>query len=72
MVELKRTALQHLMECGVPWLMNALLDNSNKATKKVIGSVVKKSVTEFEVSPQNLTRSVRVLYSGGLLSKKKV
>lgn len=57
-------------EC-TPYRLKEYLDNSNKATKKVIGSVVKKNVTEFEASQENLTRSVKVLYSGGLLSKRK-
>ena len=58
-------------EC-TPYRLKEFLDNSNKATKKVIGSVVKKNVTEFEASQENLTRSVKVLYSGGLLSKKNI
>ena len=45
--------------------------NSKKITKKVIGSVVKNNVSTFEASEKNVTRSVKVLYSKGLLSKEK-
>lgn len=38
---------------------------------KVIGLVVKKFVGDFEVSDVNSMRSVKVLYSNGLMSKEK-
>ena len=38
---------------------------------KVIGSVVKKFVGDFEVSDVNSMRSLKVLYSNGLISKEK-
>ena len=38
---------------------------------KVIGSVVKKFVGDFEVSDVNSMRSVNVLYSSGLKGKEK-
>ena len=44
--------------------------NSKKA-KNVLGPVVKKSIESFESSEQNHIRSVKVLYSKGLLSKEK-
>lgn len=37
----------------------------------MIGPVVKKIVASFEESQENMTRSVKVLYSKGLLSKEK-
>ncbi len=45
--------------------------NSEKIKKKVISPVVKKAVPSFEKSQENVARSVKVLYSGGLLSKEK-
>lgn len=38
---------------------------------KVLGSVVKKIVGDFEVSDVNSMRSLKVLYSDGLMSKGK-
>ena len=34
-------------------------------------TLVKKEVKKFEASTENLLRSIKVLYSGGLLSKEK-
>ena len=45
--------------------------NSSKVVNKVLGSVVKSSVESFEISNDNSLRSVKVLYSNGLLSKEK-
>ena len=36
----------------------------------MLPTVVKKEVKKFEVSTENLLRSIEVLYSGSLLSKK--
>ena len=45
--------------------------NSKKIMKKVISPIVKKAVPSFEKSKENVARSVKVLYSRGLLSKAK-
>ena len=45
--------------------------NSRKIMKKVISPIVKKAVPSFEKSKENVARSVKVLYSRGLLSKAK-
>ena len=45
--------------------------NSSKVVNKVLGSVVKSSVESFEISNDNSLRSVKALYSNGLLSKEK-
>lgn len=42
-----------------------------KVRKKVLLIVVKKEVKKFEVSIEIFFRSIKVLYSGGLLSKEK-
>ena len=43
--------------------------NSKKA-RSVLGPVVKKSIESFESSEQNHIRSVKTIYSKGLLSKE--
>ena len=47
------------------------VSNSKKVVNKVIGSVVKKIVGNFKVSDVKSMRSVKVLYSNGLMSKEK-
>ena len=67
-------------ECGL-WhtLVNSV--NSNEITalckkskvfsKDVIPDIVQSSVKSFDKSSKNVIRSVRVLYRGGILSKRK-
>ena len=47
------------------------VSNSSKVVNKVIGSVVKHFVGNFECSDVNSMRSVKVLCSNGLMSKDK-
>lgn len=51
--------------------MAGYISQSLKTRKKVLPIVVKKEVKQFEVSKENLLRSIKVLKSGGLLSKDK-
>ena len=60
-----------LVNEATPDKLKGYFANSNKTTKKVIGSVVKTYVTTFEASQENITRREKVLYSKGLTSKKK-
>ena len=46
-------------------------ENSQICMKKVLPNVIKKKALESEKSEANKIRSVRVLYEGGLMSKKK-
>jgi len=54
-----------------PNRMTGYISQSFKTRKKVLPIVLKKEVKQFEVSKENLLRSIKVLYSGGLLSKDK-
>jgi len=59
-----------LIKEAAPSLAN-YLSKSKKALNKVVPKVVKEGVAKFEGSFENKLRSVRVLYSNGLLSKEK-
>ena len=48
--------------------MLGYVSQSLNVRNKVLPTVVKKKVKKFEVSTENLLRSIEVLYSGGLLS----
>lgn len=50
--------------------MSGYVSQSLKVRKKVLPTVVKKEVKKFEASTENPLRSIKVLYSGGLLSKE--
>lgn len=77
MVAVKKIIPLPLMGYGAPWSTKPPQINSkgtwpaHKTAKKVIGPVVKKNVASFEASQENMTRSVKFLYSKGLLSKEK-
>ena len=57
-----------LINASSPDRMLGYVSQSLKVRKKVLPTVVKKKVKKFEVSTENLLRSIEVLYSGGLLS----
>ena len=56
---------------STPQRLGIYVSNSKKIMKKVISPIVKKAVPSFEKSKENVARSVKVLYSRGLLSKAK-
>ena len=60
-----------LVKKSAPKQLLNYVSNSKKVVNKVIGSVVKKFVGDFEVSDVNSMRSLKVLYSNGLMSKEK-
>ena len=60
-----------LVKKSTPKQLLNYVSNSKKVVNKVIGSVVKKFVGDFEVSDVNSMRSLKVLYSNGLMSKEK-
>lgn len=60
-----------LINASSPNRMAGYISQSLKTRKKVLPIVVKKEDKQFEVSKENLLRSIKVLYSGGLLSKDK-
>ena len=51
--------------------LSKYFENSVTCMKNVLPTVIKKKVFESEKSVSNKIRSVRVLYEGGLMSKKK-
>ena len=56
---------------STPQRLGIYFSNSRKIMKKVITPIVKKALPSFEKSKENVARSVKVLYSRGLLSKAK-
>lgn len=60
-----------LINGSSPLRLASYISHSAKARKKVLPVVVKKEINQFEESKDNLKRSIKVLYSGGLLSKEK-
>lgn len=60
-----------LVKEAAPSQLANYLSKSKKALNKVVPKVVKEGVAKFEGSFENKLRSVRVLYSNGLLSKEK-
>ena len=60
-----------LIKEATPSKLASYISKSKKALNKVVPKIVKESVAKFESSFENKLRSVRVLYSNGLLSKKK-
>ena len=60
-----------LINTSSPLRLASYISHSAKARKKVLPLVVKKEIKQFEESKDNLIRSIKVLYSGGLLSKEK-
>jgi len=60
-----------LTNAGSPLRLASYISHSAKAKKKVLPVVVRKEVNQFEESKVNLNKSIKVLYSGGLLSKEK-
>ena len=60
-----------LINASSPDRMSGYISQSLKIRKRVLPTVVKKEVKKFEDSTENLLRSIKVLYSGGLLSKEK-
>ena len=51
--------------------LNKYFENSKTCMKNVLPNVIKKNVLESEKAVSNKIRSVRVLYEGGLMSKRK-
>jgi len=60
-----------LINGSSPLRLASYISHSAKARKKVLPVVVKKEINQFAESKDNLKRSIKVLYSGGLLSKEK-
>ena len=60
-----------LINGSSPLRLASYISYSAKARKKVLPVVVKKEINQFAASKDNLKRSIKVLYSGGLLSKEK-
>lgn len=60
-----------LINASSPVRLASYISHSAKAKKKVLPVVVKKEINQFEESKDNLKRSIKALYSGGLLSKQK-
>ena len=60
-----------LIKDSKPNRLKNYLANSKKIVKRVIPKIVKKSIETFEHSMENKIRSVKVLYSSGLISKEK-
>lgn len=59
-----------LINGSSPLRLASYISHSAKARKKVLPVVVKE-INQFAESKDNLKRSIKVLYSGGLLSKEK-
>ncbi|XP_028517176.1 uncharacterized protein LOC110246686 [Exaiptasia diaphana] len=51
--------------------LESLIRSSKTCSSKVIPSIVKESVKNYENSESNFTRSVALLYKGGILTKTK-
>lgn len=47
------------------------IESSNSVMSKSVSPIIKKQVKEYESSDDNVSRSVKVLYRGGILSKAK-
>ena len=60
-----------LVRESTPARLVRFLVNSKKCRTRVLPSVAKKGVKKFEDNSENVVRSVKILYSGGLLSKEK-
>ena len=60
-----------LIKEAAPSKLATYFSISKKTLNKVVPKIVKESVVKFESSFENKLRSVRVLYSNGLLSKEK-
>lgn len=51
--------------------LKSYVEKSETCTKKIIPNIVKEEVKRYENSDANKTRSMRVLYEGGLISSRK-
>ena len=60
-----------LIKEAAPSKLASYFSKSQKTLNKVVPKIVKENVAKFESSFENKQRSVRVLYSNGLLSKEK-
>jgi len=60
-----------LIKDSKPNRLKNYLANSKKIVKRVITKIVKESIETFEHSMENNIRSVKVLYSSGLITKEK-
>ena len=60
-----------LIKEAAPSKLARYFSKSQKTLNKVVPKIVKENVAKFESSFENKLRSVRVLYSNGLLSKEK-
>ena len=52
-------------------VMETYITNSTVCMSDIIPKIVKRGVKEYEKSDQNQLRSMRVLYEGGMVSKRK-
>ena len=52
-------------------VMETYITNSAVCMNDIIPKIVKRRVQEYEKSEQNQLRSMRVLYEGGMVSKRK-
>ena len=52
-------------------VMETYIANSAVCMNDIIPKIVKRRVQEYEKSEQNQLRSMRVLYEGGMVSKRK-
>lgn len=57
-------------KCSENVLINVLSTNV-KIVKKVIPKILKKKINDYEKSNDNITRSIAVYYSGGIMGKRK-
>ena len=60
-----------LVNDSTPQLMESLITTSKLCASKVIPSIVKKGVQNYETSQENFVRSTALLYKGGILTKRK-
>ena len=51
--------------------MTNYITNSNICMHEIIPNVIKSKLKDYERSKENQVRSMRVLYEGGLISKRK-
>lgn len=51
--------------------MTTYIKNSNICMQEIIPSIIKGKIKDYEHSKENKVRSLRVLYEGGLISKRK-
>ena len=60
-----------LLETASTSQMKAYISQSKVCTEKALPEIVKDKFKEYELSQSNRIRSIRVLYDGGLIGKRK-